>query len=101
MRWGKTLKWILWGAAGVALIAFAFVVKSLFEKGGPQKKDKLIPDPPKFVKDKMDEAYEEHLVAHATTKATEKEQKEQLGTIMGEEDGPKRRKDLAAFLRAL
>jgi len=96
MRWGKTLKWILWGAAGVALIAFAFVVKSLFEKGGPQKKDT-----PKFVKDKMDEAYEEHLVAHATTKATEKEQKEQLGTIMGEEDGPKRRKDLAAFLRAL
>lgn len=98
----KSGKWIFLVILAVALAVLGFVIRGLFHS--PQDSDsgpKRLPDVPQPLKDKVEKAETEALVAKAEAKVTAEKDKKELETIMKVDDGAERRKRLADLLNRL
>lgn len=95
----KRFEWLLWVILGVAAVVGLWLVRTLFTKD-PDAPAKL-PEVPDALKKKIAKVEEQALIERVKATAEADHAREVLQEVAKEDDGKKRREQLAAALSAL
>jgi uncharacterized protein YpmS len=102
LRFWKRSKWVLLAVAAVTLTVLGVVLRGLVVREHPSgKKEDVLPEVDVALKEKVQQAEEESLVARVEARVEAEAQKEELHEVMKIDDGSERRRRLAALLRRL
>ena len=98
----KRYRYWFWIGAAVLIAILLFVVRGLIvgSKDGGKRKISL-PEVPKALKDKVEQAEEESLVARVEARVVAEQEKKELQEVAKIDDGAERRKRLAKMLEGL
>jgi hypothetical protein len=98
--WSKVSLWFWLLLAGAAAL-FTWVAFNFLSKGPGKTSDKLLPEAPKVLRDKVRKAEEKAMVVRAEVKVKTDAKKKELKEITEISDEDKRIEELAKFLDSL
>lgn len=94
-------RWALWVVLAVGAAVLLWALSRLFDPRNPEEPVFRLPEVPQALKERVQKAEEDALVARVRASATAESQRAEVQTIMQIEDGAERRRRLAAHLATL